>query len=1310
MKIKNTFFGRAVSLLLVISFLFMNPYQARASLTDAVKPPSFKNAEELKSADVGISSASQIVPLTDPEKFLLTENLGSIREVFKGDKSKLVINIQDAHCNYEAQTNISRILDGLIKNYGLKLVALEGSTGAIDPTLFTTFPDEKIRREVADHFLKEGKICGAEYLAITSPRPPQLYGVETKEYYLQNLAAFTSTLKDRKELQAVCLSLNNALAALKPRIYSKELRELDEKYAEFKSKKNNLEKFLAYLKQAADSKKILMSEYPNACLLHGASLLEKTIDFTKVEQERAGLIEVLAKTLSPVEAQDLYARSVAFKNNDISAVEYHAFLRQTADTKKVGTGEYPSFVTYTDYLQIYAKINIGALTKEVDELVEKLKSRLFANDDQRTLDRLSANIKLLDHMFDISMSKADFDLYQDDKKNFSGAVFTEFIATQANKYRIAPDISPNTLLIDKYLPELENFYRVANARDEAILENTLKKMDDEKTPVVALITGGYHTDGMTQRLRGLGISYLVISPRITHEEKESPYLSVLSQSGAKFVNEAVRSNETSRAPVSGADSNHLAPTSLLAADPLASSAALIDFTIEAAVVSLAAAAYRYRQEHPASTTAEVTEAIDTERRAWLDQCGQTAASTRLREAIGSATFDMEGIALDAAGRFYIPVTVNGQIHYIRLYNAQNGAPQDVRVTGRAQAVKEDVGIQVLSEAQYVEALAATSAQTGTAAGNAASLSQGAVEAFTTAYDAWAASDGRDATMEVRVNKIARLFVTSMQGLRGSPDMWLPVFVRALSGDDALAGRVAASFGQFMGQFSRACAPQALANAAFRPDQLASILQETYSLPSFISLDLTSLLMTAVDLAGNNGEIKTDAQGRLFHTGASICAVGEMTGYQAAPEQGIALLKALTDKPGASKPIVFVKNEAGDREPNHFVEVESCDGGMVSYRNNGKLEEESVAQFQARWAGVVFVDRAAASGMGAEIENRSAVISGAGLKQITGSCGVIRTVGGGTSFANQLWSMIAVEYRGRDDEGFAWYDRHGVQIIKVKGYSEQLVRAIYEGQGKAVEEMIFCPNLAFHFTSPEAGRDLATRLRSGAAITAADAPDLEEAKTMVARDKLLRDEKLTEEEKALLYKKWRWLNSGEPAAQPSFYLLKNGMITARNQAQKEIGNVTHTTPQFKDVQMSMESWYDLNAPVVEGAERSVGIGVQSAGTDDNNRFSAVKYELTGSNIAEQAVKIQKAHRLDMTTIKYFLKFEIESAVRELAGRDANEDAVRAEIDRVTRIFERLADRVIRGEVLGASEAAQWSDVQKLFNDKKFAGRKKRFIMV
>ncbi|MDO8535723.1 MAG: hypothetical protein Q7S30_01750, partial [Candidatus Omnitrophota bacterium] len=118
-------------------------------------------------------------PFRDPERHGEQHALSGSRN----DNPKTIIQIQDAHSSLGAQESISSILDSLVTNYDLKLIAIEGSSGYIDTSFLKTFPDEKIRSQTAKYLVKEGRMSAGEFFSITSNKPIALYGIEDKPLY-----------------------------------------------------------------------------------------------------------------------------------------------------------------------------------------------------------------------------------------------------------------------------------------------------------------------------------------------------------------------------------------------------------------------------------------------------------------------------------------------------------------------------------------------------------------------------------------------------------------------------------------------------------------------------------------------------------------------------------------------------------------------------------------------------------------------------------------------------------------------------------------------------------------------------------------------------------------------------------------------------------------------------------------------------------------------------------------------------------------------------------------------------------------------
>ena len=104
-----------VTLLTAWSFLFTT---IAPDLAWALKTGNTLPASGLSS---GSGPGQGIVKELDVDSFSLPPYLGYARDSFKGS-SPIVIHIQDAHCNYNAQKSIYNIIDYLNRTYGINTI------------------------------------------------------------------------------------------------------------------------------------------------------------------------------------------------------------------------------------------------------------------------------------------------------------------------------------------------------------------------------------------------------------------------------------------------------------------------------------------------------------------------------------------------------------------------------------------------------------------------------------------------------------------------------------------------------------------------------------------------------------------------------------------------------------------------------------------------------------------------------------------------------------------------------------------------------------------------------------------------------------------------------------------------------------------------------------------------------------------------------------------------------------------------------------------------------------------------------------
>ncbi len=177
-------------------------------------------------SSVAPSKNSKTVPQSDLNKINIPHDSGLTRKVAVTGSEDVIINIQDAHSKLGAQESITKILDNLVKNYNLSLIALEGSSDRIDTSLISSFPIEEVRQKTGQFLLKEGKISAGEFYSMVSKEPVKLYGVDDPELYQSNLEVFKFLIDNKLKIRTQLKALKKLLAELENEIYSPRLLDL----------------------------------------------------------------------------------------------------------------------------------------------------------------------------------------------------------------------------------------------------------------------------------------------------------------------------------------------------------------------------------------------------------------------------------------------------------------------------------------------------------------------------------------------------------------------------------------------------------------------------------------------------------------------------------------------------------------------------------------------------------------------------------------------------------------------------------------------------------------------------------------------------------------------------------------------------------------------------------------------------------------------------------------------------------------------------------------------------------------------------
>jgi hypothetical protein len=335
------------------------------------------------------------------KSFSLPEYLGEVKGLYDAGSDQIVINIQDAHCNYACQQKIAEILEYFNKEYGIDNINLEGGSKNYDLSIFTDIQDEPARKRVADYFVREGLVSGAESFAINNPGKVSLWGIEDGQLYLKNLDVYRKSLQHKDQIEKHLKSLSYILSTLKVKIYSKELLDLDSKSGSYRSGNLELKDYVTYLSHIAGKSSLDTETCKNTVLLAKVLAEETRIDFKLANSQRDELIDRLSKKLAKVFLEEFIAKAVGFKSQTIPHKEFYAYLINKAKAFRVQVDDFKEFAKYVAYVSIYDGIDKTKMIAELDDIDAAIRERLYQNDDQRRLGELSKNLRLLKDIFNI---------------------------------------------------------------------------------------------------------------------------------------------------------------------------------------------------------------------------------------------------------------------------------------------------------------------------------------------------------------------------------------------------------------------------------------------------------------------------------------------------------------------------------------------------------------------------------------------------------------------------------------------------------------------------------------------------------------------------------------------------------------------------------------------------------------------------------------------------------------------------------------------------------------------------------------------
>ena len=484
-------------------------WKRHGKIEDPSTAPSFGSSASTSPAE---AQPIEQTPLTLDNLRVPTEH-GTLKETHAA-REPIIIHIQDAHANYEAQKHLAGILDYLIRAHGLGLVLVEGGSRNDSLSYMRTYAPLEKRKQVAEEFLQSGKISGENYLDLTTDYNFTVYGIEKPELYDQNMEAFFTVEKVQAKALEAMTGFRETVEALKQLSYPEEVKGLELRELEVKEGRVPLAQHYQSLAEEASKRKVEVTdaEFPNLLRFLKASRLEKELNFKAVETERTRFLETLTGSLPKTEMDLLLKQSLELKQGLITPATFYGHL-QTHLRPEQGK-EYPTLTQYIDYLSLFEGINHAALFNEVESLSGRVKDSYFKNKSQRKLAQVARDVGVLEDLLELKLTPDSYDYYRTHKKEFRPDTWADDLRALGAEQKPPQTFALNPAPLNGAMPSMASFYEIARQRDEAMVENALKQIKEFNVPFAVLIAGGFHTPAFERLFQDQKVSYAVVAPKV----------------------------------------------------------------------------------------------------------------------------------------------------------------------------------------------------------------------------------------------------------------------------------------------------------------------------------------------------------------------------------------------------------------------------------------------------------------------------------------------------------------------------------------------------------------------------------------------------------------------------------------------------------------------------------------------------------------------------------------------------------------------------------------------------------------------------
>jgi len=513
----------------------------------------------------------------------IPEELGSVKQSFQGSGKELVIQIQNAHANYEAQTNIKRILKFLAKNHKVSFVGLEGATEPLNLESYDFFPYPDINLKIADYLAQKGEFTGAELLALEVYEGLEnidlsFVGVEEEEIYKKDLYLFKKGLKAQPEVNAFFNQYHKDLNVVKSREYHPELLKFDRNVQSFHQKHTPLLTYLATLERKAKdvldieiTHPLNQRKFPYLCRMLRVRNTEKEMEWQSIVQDMKQLTQVINQRVTNVTQKRILTKGFQifigedtrafsenqsfitqlFRETSLSPRQFFELVYSASLEFSFNLDPYQNLRIFSENLILQSEVTGPEFFTEIEQLTNRIYDSLAKTKEEREVLALSRDVHFTEKLLKLEALTHHYNKIHSTPSQFTPEELVSrlsVIARQSTKESRQSQMSViasqetgeawQSQDLDALFTNALSFYELAEKRNAALVSNTLSKMRTAKHKRGAMVAGGFHTEGLSRILKEQNVSHLIITPRISTEFNRDRYHQAMTDSWETLFDES----------------------------------------------------------------------------------------------------------------------------------------------------------------------------------------------------------------------------------------------------------------------------------------------------------------------------------------------------------------------------------------------------------------------------------------------------------------------------------------------------------------------------------------------------------------------------------------------------------------------------------------------------------------------------------------------------------------------------------------------------------------------------------------------------